>query len=86
MILLVVIHSLFHQVNASAISSNAFVTAIDRVATGTTETATYVYDVSKTWFVRVRNATPASEIKTFETTSAVGSGGGSATVGRIDDF
>jgi hypothetical protein len=76
----------FTGVNESAISSNAFVTAIDRVATGTTETATYVYDVSKTWFVRVRNATPASEIKTFETTSAVGSGGGSATVGRIDDF
>jgi hypothetical protein len=61
-------------------------TAIDRVATGVTETATYVYNVSKTWFVRVRNATPASEIKTFETTSAVGAGGGSATVGRIDDF
>jgi hypothetical protein len=76
----------FTGVNASAISSNAFVTAIDRVATGTTETATYVYLANKTWFVRVRNATPASEIKTFETTALVGTGGGSATVGRIDDF
>lgn len=68
------------------ITSNTFVTYIDRVATGTTETATYVYDANRTLFTRVRNATPASEIKTFETTSVVGSGGGSSTVGRIDDF
>lgn len=68
------------------ISANAFVTYIDRVATGTTETAVYVFDASRTLFTRVRNATPASEIKTFETTATVGSGGGSSTVGRIDDF
>jgi hypothetical protein len=68
------------------ISANAFVTYIDRVATGTTESATYVFDASRTLFTRVRNATPASEIKTFETTATVGSGGGSSTVGRIDDF
>lgn len=68
------------------ISANAFVTYIDRVATGTSETATYVFDASRTLFTRVRNATPASEIKTFETTATVGSGGGSSTVGRIDDF
>ena len=67
-------------------SANAFVTPIDRVATGNPETATYVYNGDKTWFIRVRNATPGSEIKTFETTSLVGTGGGSATVGRIDDF
>jgi hypothetical protein len=76
----------FTGVNESAISSNAFATPIDRVATGTSETATYVYLADKTWFTRVRNATPASEIKTFETTSLVGTGGGSAVVGRIDDF
>lgn len=68
------------------ISANAFVTYIDRVATGTTETAVYVFNTSRTLFTRVRNATPASEIKTFETTATVGSGGGSSTVGRIDDF
>jgi hypothetical protein len=67
-------------------SANAFVTPIDRVATGTTETCTYVYASDKTLFTRVRNATPASEIKTYETTAVVGSGGGSSTVGRIDDF
>lgn len=69
-----------------AIGGNAFITYIDRVATGTTETATYVYASDRTLFTRVRNATPASEIKTFETTSLVGSGGGASTVGRIDDF
>lgn len=69
-----------------AIGGNAFITYIDRVATGTTETATYVYASDRTMFTRVRNATPGSEIKTFETTSLVSSGGGSSTVGRIDDF
>ena len=69
-----------------AIGGNAFITYIDRVATGDPETATYVYASDRTLFTRVRNATPASEIKTFETTSLVGSGGGSSTVGRIDDF
>jgi hypothetical protein len=68
------------------ISANAFVTYIDRVATGTTESATYVFNTSRTLFTRVRNANPGVEIKTFETTAAVGSGGGSSTVGRIDDF
>lgn len=68
------------------IGANAFVTYIDRVATGDPETVTYVYNADRTLFTRVRNATPGSEIKTFETTALVGSGGGSSTVGRIDDF
>ena len=76
----------FTGVNESAISSNSFVTYIDRVATGITEAATYVFDSSRTLFTRVRNANPGVEIKTFETTATVGSGGGSSTVGRIDDF
>ena len=68
-------------------AANAFVTPIDRVATGISETATYVYSgADKTLFTRVRNANPGNEIKTFETTSIVGPGGGSSTVGRIDDF
>lgn len=67
-------------------AANAFVTPIDRVATGTTESATYVYLADKTWFTRVRNATPGQEIKTYETTALVGTGGGSSNVGRIDDF
>jgi hypothetical protein len=73
-------------VNAATAGNNVFVTYIDRVATGTSETATYVYGSDRTLFTRVRNATPASEIKTFETTSLVGNAGGSSSVGRIDDF
>jgi len=68
------------------IGGNAFVTYIDRVATGVTEAVTYVFSSPRTLFTRVRNATPGSEIKTFETTALVGSGGGASTVGRIDDF
>ena len=68
------------------IGGNAFITYIDRVATGTTESVTYVYDADRTLFTRVRNATPSNEIKTYETTATVGSGGGSSSVGRIDDF
>jgi hypothetical protein len=69
-----------------AIGGNGFITYIDRVATGTTESATYVFNAPRTLFTRVRNASPGSEIKTFETTSAVGAGGGASTVGRINDF
>lgn len=66
--------------------ANTFVTYIDRVATGTTETVTYVFNAPRTLFTRVRNANPGVEIKTFETTALVGSGGGASTVGRISDF
>lgn len=67
-------------------SANAFVTYIDRIATGTTESVTYIYNGNRTLFTRVRNANPGVEIKTFETTSVIGTGGGSSTVGRINDF
>ena len=76
----------FTGVNEASAGTNAFVTYIDRVATGTTETATFVFSAPRTLFTRVRNATPSSEIRTFETTAVVGSGGGGSTVGRIDDF
>ena len=81
----------FSGSNAVTAGNNAFVTYIDKVATAGDETngfvnATYVYSSDRTLFTRVRNASPGSEIKTFETTALVGSGGGSSTVGRIDDF
>jgi len=72
--------------SAAASGNNLFISYIDRVATGTSESTTYVYAAPRTLFTRVRNANPGVEIKTFETTAAVGSGGGSSTVGRIDDF
>ena len=73
-------------VNAATAGNNLFITYIDRVATGTSESVTYVYSANRTLFTRVRNANPGVEIKTFETTAVVGSGGGSSSVGRISDF
>ena len=70
----------------STSGNNLFISYIDRVATGTSETVTYVYNAPRTLFTRVRNANDGVEIKTFETTATVGSGGGSSTVGRINDF
>jgi hypothetical protein len=76
----------FSGTQAAAAGNGAFVTYIDRVATGITETSTYVFNAPRTLFTRVRNANPGVEIKTFETTALVGSGGGASTVGRINDF
>lgn len=83
----------FSGVNAAASGNNLFVTYIDKVITAGEETATYVstafvYSAPRTLFVRARNAGTGANtaIKTAETTAAVGTGGGSATLGRIDDF
>jgi hypothetical protein len=80
-------------VNAAASGNNLFITYIDKVATAGDETATfvsttYVFASPRTLFTRVRNAGTGANtaIKTFETTSVSGAAGGSATVGRIDDF
>jgi hypothetical protein len=76
----------FSGTQAAAAGNGAFVTYIDRVATGVVEASTYVFNAPRTLFTRVRNANPGVEIKTFETTALVGSGGGASTVGRINDF
>jgi hypothetical protein len=76
----------FSGVNAVTAGNNAFVTYIDDLAGGVTVSATFVYSTDRTVFTRVRNANTGQEIKTFETTSLIGSGGGSSTVGRISDF
>lgn len=76
----------FSGANAATAGNNAFVTYIDGLAGSTSIGVTYVYSTDRTLFTRVRNANPGTEIKTFETTAVVGSGGGSSTVGRINDF
>lgn len=80
-------------VNAATSGNNLFVTYIDKVVTSGEEAATllnvtFVYDSARTLFVRARNAGTGANtaIKTAETTASVGTGGGSATLGRIDDF
>lgn len=72
----------------AASGNNLFISYIDKVVDTVPETVTWVYDADRTVFTRVRNAVAGGspDIKTFETTATVGTGGGSSTVGRIDDF
>jgi hypothetical protein len=60
-----------------------FISYIDKTAASTSESFTSVYLADRALFIRVRNST--IPIKTFESTGTLGSGGGSATVGRISD-
>lgn len=63
--------------------NNVFISYIDKTAAATSESFTSVYLADRSLFVRVRNST--IPIKTFESTGTLGSGGGSATTGRISD-
>jgi hypothetical protein len=69
--------------NATA-PKNVYVTYLDLLATGTNEPFTTVYNADRTLFIRVRDG-DTTPIKTFETTSVLGSAGGSATVNRQTD-
>jgi hypothetical protein len=77
----------FSGTQAATAGNNAFVSYLDKVVDNApVESVTFVYSAPRTVFTRVRNANPGVEIKTFETTSVIGTGGGSSTVGRINDF
>lgn len=65
-------------------AKNIFVSYIDKLAGATEEAFTTVYDADRTMFVRVRDG-GGSPIKTFETTSVLGTNGGSATAIRTPD-
>jgi hypothetical protein len=64
--------------------NNIFISYIDKLATAGSEPFTVVYDAPRTMFVRVRDG-GGTPIKTFETTGALGTGGGSATAIRTPD-
>jgi len=64
--------------------NNVFISYIDKLAADTEEIFQVVYDAARTMFVRVRDG-GASPIKTFETTSGLNEGGGSATAIRTED-
>ena len=74
----------FVDPNDAASSNNVFIGYIDKVATADTESVTIKYSAPRTMFVRARWGGTAP-IKTFESTAALGTGGGSATVNRISD-
>lgn len=74
--------------NPAQIANEVFVTYIDKLAGAVSEAFTTVYNADRTLFVRVRDGGTAGDgegIKTAETTGALGSTGGSATVNRISD-
>jgi hypothetical protein len=68
----------------AANGANTFISYIDKQAASTTEQVTMIYSSARTMFIRVRNG-GTNPIKTFETTAALGSAGGSATPVRTSD-
>jgi hypothetical protein len=63
--------------------NNVFISYLDLETATTAEAFTSVYNTDRDLFIRVRNS--SIPIKTFESTGTLGSGGGSATTGRIAD-
>lgn len=73
----------FSSDNASN-ANNLFISYIDKLATGTSESFTAVYSTNRTMFVRVRDG-GVTPIKTFESTATFGSAGFNITASRISD-
>ena len=73
----------FSTDNAVA-GAGIYVSYIDKLATGTSESFTSVYLADRSLFVRVRDG-GGSPIRTFETTGTLGSAGGSSTAIRTAD-
>jgi hypothetical protein len=73
----------FSTDNATA-ANNVFISYIDKLAGASSEAFTVVFNSSRSLFVRVRDG-DVTPIKTFETTSTLGSAGGSSTAIRTSD-
>jgi hypothetical protein len=70
--------------NNAANGANTYVSYIDKVAASSSESFTTVYSSDRSLYIRVRDG-GVTPIKTFETTSTLGSAGGSATAIRTSD-
>ncbi len=70
---------------AATAANNVYLEYISKVATATEESFTVVFDANRTLFVRVRDG-GGTPIKTFESTGALTSAGGSATAIRTTDL
>ena len=75
----------FATEGTSTSGNNLFISYIDKATATTSEAITLKYSAPRTFFIRVRDG-GATPIKTFESTAAFGSGGGSATANRISDL
>lgn len=70
--------------NNAANGANLFISYIDKLATGTSASVTWVYASDRSLFIRARDG-GATPIKTFESTATMGSSGGSVTIIRTSD-
>lgn len=70
--------------NNATSGNNVFIGYLDYVATGSSDTFSYVYSSDRSHFVRVRDG-GVTPIKTAEGTGSMTSTGGTASVNRIDD-
>lgn len=59
---------------------------IDKAAAADPEEFTIQYNAPRTLWIRVREGTSATPMKTFESQASLGSTGGSAVASRIDDY
>lgn len=73
----------FSSNNATS-GNNVFIGYLDYIATGTSDTFSYIYSSDRTHYMRVRDG-GATPIKTAETTGDMTSTGGTGSVNRIDD-
>jgi hypothetical protein len=76
----------FSGSNEAAAGNGVMLAFLDQAATGTSENFTIKYNADRTLWVRVREGTSATPIKTFEVASTLNNQGGSATALRIDDY
>jgi len=74
----------FTSTGDATAANDVYLSYIDELAAAATATFTTVFDGAQTLFVRVRDG-GGTPIKTFETTSSLGSGGGSSTAIRTSD-
>ena len=72
-----------NEFDSATTGNNVYVGYIDKVATGTSESFTVVFNTSRSLFVRVRDG--AEPIRTFETSGTLGNAGGSTTAIRTSD-
>lgn len=73
----------FDSDNASS-GNDVYISYIDKLVTATSASFTVVYSADRSLFIRVRDG-GGTPIKTFETTTTLGSAGGSATAIRTAD-
>jgi hypothetical protein len=74
----------FTDPNDATAGNGVYLGYVDKLAAGSSESFTVVYNADRTLFIRVRDG-GASPIKTFETTGTLGTAGGSTTAIRTSD-